>query len=84
MTPRGEARARRIVRAHRLWERYLIEYADAAPSHVDVSADEVEHALPPALIAELEDALGGRGLPATNGTPPSPHPLNGEQQGGAT
>ncbi len=83
LTPRGEARARRIVRAHRLWERYLIEYADAAPSHVDVSADEVEHALPPALIAELEDALGGCGLPATNGTPPSPHPLNDEQQGGA-
>ncbi|HRQ71618.1 MAG TPA: iron chelate uptake ABC transporter family permease subunit [Phycisphaerales bacterium] len=84
LTPRGEERARRVVRAHRLWEQYLIEYADAAPSHVDVSADEVEHALPPALIAELEDALRRRWLRVTKGAPASPHTLGGEHQGGAT
>ncbi len=82
LTARGEARARRVVRAHRLWEQYLIEYADAAPSHVDISADKVEHALPAALVAELEEALRIRGLAATDGTPASPHPLTDEDQRG--
>jgi len=83
LTPRGAERARRVVRAHRLWERYLIEYADAAPSHVDLSADAVEHSLSPALVADLEDALRKRGLPAANGPTNSPHPLDSGQQGGA-
>ena len=84
LTPRGEERAHRVVHAHRLWEQYLIEYADAAPSHVDASADGVEHALPDRVVAELEDALRGRGPAAPNGSPRSPHPLNGGQKGGAT
>ena len=44
----------RITRNHRLWERYLIKYADIAPSHVDRDADLVEHILGAELVSELE------------------------------
>lgn len=58
-TPEGLDRGRRVARNHRLWERYLILYADIAPSHVDWSVDQVEHILSPELIAELETSLAG-------------------------
>ena len=57
LTAEGERKAARAVRNHRLWEMYLITYADIAPSHVDRDADMVEHILEPALIAELEALL---------------------------
>lgn len=62
LTPRGEALARRVTRNHRLWEQYLIAYADVAPSHVDISADRVEHTLGEDLVAELESRLRARGV----------------------
>jgi manganese/zinc/iron transport system permease protein len=71
LTPEGEARADRAVRNHRLWEMYLITYADIAPSHVDRDADMVEHILEPALIAELE------ALMQIEDHIRSPHPLRG-------
>ncbi len=70
LTSHGRDEARRILRNHRLWEMYLIKYADIAPSHVDRDADEVEHILPPALVTELEQAIAKAGR-----IPPSPHPL---------
>jgi Mn-dependent DtxR family transcriptional regulator len=42
-----------------LWELYLVTFADVAPSHVDWSADLVEHVLPRQLVDELEAALDG-------------------------
>ncbi|MFQ3670065.1 MAG: iron chelate uptake ABC transporter family permease subunit [Verrucomicrobiia bacterium] len=68
LTPSGLAEATRITRTHRLWEAYLIHYADIAPSHVDRDADAVEHILRPEIIAELEAAL------SLHGPVPSPHP----------
>jgi len=59
-TPEGLERGRRVARNHRLWERYLILYADIAPSHVDWSVDQVEHILSPEIMAELEHSLAGR------------------------
>jgi manganese/zinc/iron transport system permease protein len=73
LTPEGQTQAARAVRNHRLWEMYLITYADIAPSHVDRDADTVEHILEPALIAELE-ALLQLEEPIR-----SPHPLGGER-----
>ena len=70
LTDLGRAEAKRVLRNHRLWEMYLIKYADVAPSHVDRDADEVEHVLPPQLVRELEQALRKE-----NQIPPSPHPL---------
>lgn len=57
LTAEGEAEARSVVRAHRLWELYLIEQADIAPDHVDRDADAIEHVLPPDVLARLEDKL---------------------------
>ena len=69
MTAEGLRRGARVSRNHRLWEQYLISYADVAPNHVDWSVDQVEHILSDELIAELERALSRRGvaLPTTDG-----------------
>lgn len=62
VTPQGLARGARVNRNHRLWEQYLVSYADIAPSHVDWSVDQVEHVLTPELVAELESLLSSRGI----------------------
>ena len=72
LTSRGEAEARRVVRNHRLWELYLIEHADVAPSHVDRAADAIEHVLDPALVDSLERLLRQRDADAP---PASPHAI---------
>jgi len=57
LTPDGAVLARRAVRNHRLWEMYLITYAEIAPSHVDRDADLIEHVLDPEVIRELEHRM---------------------------
>lgn len=57
LTAAGLDRGRTVDRNHRLWEAYLVTHADIAPSHVDWSVDQVEHALDPALVARLEAVL---------------------------
>ena len=57
LTERGRLEAQRIVRNHRLWEMYLMAYADVAPSHVDRDADMVEHVLAPEVVVRLENRL---------------------------
>lgn len=69
LTEHGRTRAAAVTRNHRLWERYLIERADIAPSHVDWSADLVEHVLSPELVTRLEASL------RAEGRLPSPHAL---------
>ncbi len=61
-TDAGLQRGARVSRNHRLWEQYLVSYADVAPSHVDWSVDQVEHVLSERLVAELERALARRGI----------------------
>lgn len=74
LTERGFAEAARATRNHRLWETYLIAYADIAPSHVDRSADAIEHVLDRDVIKELE-RMTARRL-GENSVPPSPHRLD--------
>ncbi|MEQ1839194.1 MAG: iron chelate uptake ABC transporter family permease subunit [Verrucomicrobiales bacterium] len=69
----GFGEASRATRNHRLWETYLIQYADIAPSHVDRDADMVEHILGAKLVRELEDYLSSHDLALP--VPPSPHAL---------
>jgi manganese/zinc/iron transport system permease protein len=76
LTEFGLAEATRITRNHRLWEQFLVGHAHLAVSHVDRSADMVEHALSPVIVAELEEALRGRGMLPTL-LPGSVHPING-------
>ena len=73
LTQRGAESARRVVRNHRLWELYLIEYADIAPNHVDRDADDIEHLLGPEVIGGLERLLDERFPQLT--VPPSPHTI---------
>ncbi len=73
LTPEGAALARRAVRNHRLWELYLITYADTAPSHADYDADRIEHVLGADLIRELEQRLIRE---YGNSVPASPHDLH--------
>jgi manganese/zinc/iron transport system permease protein len=76
LTPAGRTQALRITRNHRLWEQFLVSCADLAPSHVDHSADLVEHVLSPELVARLERELATLGrLPRQLGVPPSVHPV---------
>ena len=56
-TQAGARLAARAVRNHRLWELYLIHFADVAPSRVDREADLIEHILEPGLIEQLESLL---------------------------
>jgi manganese/zinc/iron transport system permease protein len=84
LTEAGRREALRVTRNHRLWERFLVDHAELAPSHVDHSADLVEHVLSPAMVAELERQLAAaaaaEGSAARQqrhvGLPPSVHPLS--------
>jgi manganese/zinc/iron transport system permease protein len=73
LTAACAADARRVVRNHRLWEAYLIAYADVAPSHVDRDADLIEHVLGQEIVTELEQLLAEQ-YPAEV-VPPSPHAI---------
>jgi manganese/zinc/iron transport system permease protein len=78
LTESGLREAARVVRTHRLWETFLIAYADVAPDHVDRDADQIEHILAPDLIEELETRMRDEGRwPAGAQTlpPASPHAI---------
>ena len=79
LTETGAVAAREIVRNHRLWELYLIEYAHVATSRVDRGADRIEHVLEPRIVAELEELLQGQHSQEVQ-VAPSPHLL--EARGG--
>lgn len=70
----GFGKAARATRNHRLWETYLITYADVAPQHVDRGADLVEHVLGPDLVRKLEKIMAEKGRDMHHIT--SPHDLN--------
>ena len=71
----GFREAAKVTRNHRLWELYLIQNADIAPSHVDRDADAVEHVLGTELVKELETLLPDDRDPKHSSMPGSPHPL---------
>jgi manganese/zinc/iron transport system permease protein len=68
----GELEAAALVRNHRLWEHYLLRYADIAATHVDRAADRIEHVLNPVLVRSLEIEVGEASAASA---PESPHPL---------
>ena len=70
-TKQGFDEAARLTRQHRLWELYLITYADVAPGQVDRDADAIEHVLEPEVVAELESLLEQEDA----AVPASPHRL---------
>ena len=79
LTQAGFVEAARLTRQHRLWEMYLITYADVAPGLVDRDADSIEHVLGPELIDQLEDLLEEKDVQFA--VPVSPHLIDdGEAQ----
>jgi len=78
LTSRGLAKAEQRVRNHRLWEQFLVSYGHMATSHVDYSADLVEHVLSDDIVRELENSLQKHGelqLKDKPKAPPSVHPI---------
>ena len=75
LTESGLEEAARITRNHRLWEMYLIEYADVATSRVDRDADMVEHVLGGEMVARLEAKLQTYRTETGALVPESPHPI---------
>lgn len=80
LTQHGRNEAARLTRQHRLWELYLITYADVAPGLVDRDADAIEHVLEPEIVAELEALLEK----ADTTVPESPHELSPRPSDAAT
>lgn len=58
LTPQGREAALHIIRAHRLWERYLADETGYAASEWHEQAERHEHALAPAEIESLSARLG--------------------------
>jgi manganese/zinc/iron transport system permease protein len=58
LSAEGWARACHIVRLHRLWEVYLVEYVNQGIDRVHQSAEDFEHIMDEALEKQLEDLLG--------------------------
>lgn len=58
LTPEGERLALAIIRAHRLWERYLVDEARMPLARVHAEAERREHDRSPAALEALDAALG--------------------------
>jgi DtxR family Mn-dependent transcriptional regulator len=58
LTPEGERWAIHVVRAHRLWERYLADEARMPLGQVHTEAHRREHSLSEATLNELDAAMG--------------------------
>ena len=58
LTADGERWAMHVVRAHRLWERYLVDEARMPLNKIHDEAQKREHSLTEAQLNELEAALG--------------------------
>ncbi len=58
LTPEGEQLALGVVRAHRLWERYLVDEAQMPLAAVHAEAERREHDSDAAKLAALEVLLG--------------------------
>jgi DtxR family transcriptional regulator, Mn-dependent transcriptional regulator len=74
LTPEGEAKARRMVRKHRLWELFLVQHLKFGWEEVHRHAERLEHATDDELERRLFEMLGrpsrdphGDPIPALHG-----------------
>ncbi len=54
----GEQQANKLVRAHRLWESYLVEKIGMSESEIHEEAERLEHHLSTTVIDEVDKSLG--------------------------
>ena len=57
LTQPGNIRAKKIIRLHRLWEVYLVDYLGQSADKVHRTAEELEHLFSPDLEKELSELL---------------------------
>ncbi|MEM8584719.1 MAG: iron chelate uptake ABC transporter family permease subunit [Bacteroidota bacterium] len=76
LTPKGEKRARQLVRAHRLWETYLSREVGLAEDQIHADAERLEHLLSDDLLNTVDAQLDfpghdphGSPIPARDGLP---------------
>jgi DtxR family Mn-dependent transcriptional regulator len=77
LTARGETMALQVIRAHRLWELYLVRELDLSWDQAHVEAERLEHALSETLADRLDEALNhptvdphGQPIPTRDGRLP--------------
>ncbi len=58
LTPAGLLWGKKILRLHRLWEVYLVEYCEVGKERAHPSAEEMEHIITPEIEKKLEEVLG--------------------------
>lgn len=54
----GEIMALKLIRAHRLWETYLVDKLNLSPDQIHEEAENYEHFLSDELLDEVDDLLG--------------------------
>jgi Mn-dependent DtxR family transcriptional regulator len=76
LTPQGGEEARRLVRAHRLWETYLANQVGLNTEQIHDDAEKYEHLLSDEILDEVDKTLGypttdphGSPIPARRGLP---------------
>lgn len=69
LTDRGRAEAQAHVRAHRLWERFLVDEAGLPSDHVHDPSHRAEHFFTSDLVRELEKRVAA----STDAVPIDPH-----------
>jgi DtxR family transcriptional regulator, Mn-dependent transcriptional regulator len=79
LTVAGRHYARRVLRTHRLWERYLADRTGVPAGEWHAEAERVEHELSPADVERLASRLGdprydphGDPIPTVSGEVPAP------------
>lgn len=58
LTQEGKLAALKLIRAHRLWETYLVERFNFTPEQIHEQAEKYEHLLPEQLLDEIDKSLG--------------------------
>ena len=58
LTPEGRAYALRVIRTHRLWEKYLADETSVGEEEWHIAAEEIEHNITPAEADALAAQIG--------------------------
>ncbi|MFT6814779.1 MAG: ABC-type Mn2+/Zn2+ transport system permease subunit [Sphingobacteriales bacterium] len=58
LTQLGSDKAEKLLRAHRLWETYMVKQKGNAPEHTHAQAEKIEHHLSDKLIEDVDSSVG--------------------------
>jgi ABC-type Mn2+/Zn2+ transport system permease subunit/Mn-dependent DtxR family transcriptional regulator len=58
LSAEGELKAQQLVRAHRLWETYLVNQVGLSETQIHEDAEKFEHLLTPELLDQVDKELG--------------------------